>query len=309
MPAPLHNDPDRVHILMCTRNGARWIRSQLQSLLDQTHANWCLWVSDDHSTDATREILAEFAAQEPGRVAGVFDGPGKGSSANFLSLICRSDLPAGYVALCDQDDFWLPHKLDHALASLRPMQGRPAAWSGRFWITDGDLAPRHLPAPWPKGPSLENAVVQNIMSGHTLTLNPEALALIRRAGPVAVPHHDWWIYLVLMACDAAAIADSEVVLHYRQHARNAVGTRSGPRALANRLAAVMTGELRDWISANLEALENADLPLSAKARHLLVQRKNSHGSGMMKLFTDFSVHRQDRAETAALKLATRLRRL
>ncbi|WP_071796255.1 glycosyltransferase [Natronohydrobacter thiooxidans] len=306
-PEPDH-DP-RVHVLLCTCNGAAWLGAQLDSLLAQSYPDWQLWISDDHSTDETLSILADFARHHPQRVAAIMDGPGQGSAANFLSLLCHPDLPEGYVALCDQDDVWLPHKLEHAMMRLRPMAGLPCAWSGRYVFTDAQMRPLSLPEAWPLGPSLENALVQNIMSGHTLTLNPEALALVRRAGPVAVPHHDWWIYLLLMACDAQALIDPEVVLHYRQHGRNTIGRRSGLRARAARLSGLMNGALRDWIVANLAALSQADLPLSPKASRLIALHEQAQGAGLHHLLRDFAIHRQNRSETLVLALAKRLQRL
>lgn len=303
---------DRVHILMCTRNGARWLPAQLDSLCAQTYPDWVLWVSDDGSGDDTRAILEDFAARHPGRVAAILEGPGQGSAANFLSLLCHPDLPAAHVALCDQDDVWLPHKLSHAMAQLRPMAGQACGWSGRFRVcqfpseaTSGQK--EYLPAPWLRGPSLGNAVVQNIMSGHTLTLTPEALALIRRAGPVRVPHHDWWIYLVLMACGARAVIDPEVVLHYRQHGQNALGRRTGLRARLARLEWLLDDTMRGWITANLDALAAADLPLSDRARALLAARDSQAGLGRLR--QDFAIHRQSRAETLLLTCAMLLRRL
>lgn len=299
-----------VHILMCTRNGAAWLENQLDSLVTQSYSNWQLWISDDGSTDGTQKILTGFARRHPSRVAAIFDGPGQGSSAaNFLSLVCHPDLPVGYTAFCDQDDIWLPHKLEHAMAQLRPASGRPCGWSGRYIFTDAQMRPLTLSASWPRGPSLENAVVQNIMSGHTLTLNPEALALIRRGGQVCVPHHDWWIYLVLMACDAQAIIDTEVVLHYRQHDRNTVGQRWGLKARTTRVATLLNGGLRTWILANLAALSQADLPLSPKARRMMALYEPLKGTGLQYILRDFAVHRQSGLETAALELAKRLRRL
>ncbi len=47
----------QVAILMCTKNGAAFLDEQLNSIADQTHANWILFVSDDGSTDETRNIL------------------------------------------------------------------------------------------------------------------------------------------------------------------------------------------------------------------------------------------------------------
>ncbi|ATX65600.1 glycosyltransferase [Roseinatronobacter bogoriensis] len=299
----------KVHILLCTYNGAAWLEAQLESLVAQTHRDWLLWVSDDNSSDDTRAILARFAARYPGRVAAVLDGPRKGGAANFLSLLCHADIPEGYVALCDQDDVWMPHKLAHALAQLRPWAGTPCAWAGRYMFTDQYLNPLGLSPHWARGPSLENALVQNIMSGHTLTLNPEALALVRRAGPMPVAHHDWWIYLLLMACNGHALIDTEVVLQYRQHRDNTIGRRAGLRARAGRAIAMVNGTLNSWIMGNLAALAAADAPLSPQARHLVDGSRQRSAKIASAALGNFSTHRQHRAETLAFAFAKCLRRL
>jgi glycosyltransferase involved in cell wall biosynthesis len=51
----------QIAILMCTKNGAAFLGEQLNSIADQTHSNWILFVSDDGSTDETRNILRRFA--------------------------------------------------------------------------------------------------------------------------------------------------------------------------------------------------------------------------------------------------------
>jgi glycosyltransferase involved in cell wall biosynthesis len=51
----------QIAILMCTKNGAAFLSEQLQSIADQTHTNWTLYVSDDGSTDDTKKILQQFA--------------------------------------------------------------------------------------------------------------------------------------------------------------------------------------------------------------------------------------------------------
>jgi glycosyltransferase involved in cell wall biosynthesis len=52
-----------VAILMCTFNGERFLKEQLDSFATQTHQNWTLWVSDDGSTDQTLEILRATQAE------------------------------------------------------------------------------------------------------------------------------------------------------------------------------------------------------------------------------------------------------
>lgn len=285
------------------------IGAQLDSFVAQTHQDWSLWVSDDGSTDDTMQILEHFSHRHPGRNIHILQGPGLGSAANFLHLLCHPDLPSGIVALSDQDDVWLPQKLERAVTQLQATGHAPSVWAARYWITDKNLKPIHCSDPWLRGPSLENALVQNILSGHTITLNPAALALVRQAGTPRVPHHDWWIYLLLMACGAQAILEQQPMLYYRQHDANTVGRRSAPSARFKRLAALKRGQLRNWITANLDALLAADIPLTPKARQIAQSWLQADPPDKARVLLGFGVHRQSRAETGLIHLAARMGKL
>lgn len=251
----------RVRILLATRNGAAHLQPQLQSYLDQDHADWALWVSDDGSEDGTRAILERFAAAHPEREIRLLQGPGRGAAANFLSLITHPDLPPGPVALSDQDDVWMPDRLSRGLAAVTGPAG-PALYGARTIETGPDLRP----LPRQKGPlpppSFANALVQNIVAGNTITMNGAALAALRAAGAPDVPYHDWWIYLRLSAIGAQITLDQRPVLYYRQHAGNVIGAHSGTRARLARIGALLGGAYRDWLRRNLDALlaRPGDLP-------------------------------------------------
>ena len=297
-----------IRILMGTRNGARWLGAQLESLTAQSHDDWSLWISDDGSEDDTRALIADFAARHPGRVARLVDGPRQGSAANYLSLLTHPDLPAGPVALADQDDVWLPHKLKAALTALEGQPG-PCLWAAAYRLTDADLQPLHKAGVWPRGPSLGNALVQNILSGHTLTLNAQALALLRCAGRARVPHHDWWIYLVVMAAGGRAICDPEIALLYRQHGANTVGARASLSARRQRFAGLMGGEWGAWMGANFAALRTSGLELPPDLGAFLRAWPEASGGRRAALLRKLRAHRQSRAETALLYLAAKAGRL
>lgn len=299
-----------VHILMGTFNGGRWIAEQLNSFLQQTHPYWSLWVSDDGSNDDTRAQLEAFARNNPGRLARILDGPRQGSAANFLNLLCHPDLPPGVVALSDQDDVWMPHKLACAIEQLSMAGPDACVWSARYVIKSEERQTARVSAVWSRGPSLQNALVQNILSGHTLTLNPAALALVRRAGRQKVPHHDWWIYLIMMACGARALVDREIVLCYRQHDANTVGARSSLVARRKRSVALMNGELGAWVSENIQSLQSIhDLPITASAAEVLQRWQGNGPLHRLRFLYDLKIHRQSRSETAILYLAAILGKL
>lgn len=281
-----------VRILLATRNGAAHLAEQLDSYRAQDHGDWALWVSDDGSTDGTWEILERFRAADPGREIRLLRGPGRGAAANFLSLLTHPDLPAGPVALSDQDDVWMPHRLSRGLAAVTARDG-PALYGSVTTETDPDLRPlnrRVRPLP---PPSFGNALVQNIVAGNTVTMNAAALAALRAGGCPEVPYHDWWIYLRLAGTGARIILDDVPVLYYRQHPGNVIGAHSGMRASWQRLAALADGQYRDWVAANLTALlarpagllpereAAARALLETRPRRLALNRSGARRSGRL----------------------------
>ena len=280
-----------------------WLPAQLDSLAAQTHPAWSLWVSDDGSTDGTRACLEDFAARHPGRVERVVTGPAQGSAANFLHLLCHPELPAGPVALCDQDDVWDAEKLALSLAALRGAGQVPAVWAARYAIADAGLTRAKPSARWMRPPSLANALVQNILSGHTLTLNAAALAHLRGAGIQPVPHHDWWIYLLMAATGARILVDDRLVLQYRQHDANLMGARHMMRLA--RLRGLFDGTMQSWISANVAALAQVDALLTPQARELVADWQNPDVANW-RVMRRYGVHRQSLADTGILHLAAAL---
>lgn len=311
--------PGHVRILMCTRNGAAFLPAQLQSFLDQDHGDWSLWVSDDGSTDATRDLLAGFAAAHPGRVARILDGPGQGSAVNFLTLAGHPDLGPGPVALADQDDVWMPHRLGRGLAALAGGAG-PAVYASRTMLADAQLRPIRASTRHARPAGFANALVQNILAGNTLMLDSAALMLLRASLPAAlagaaqgraVPHHDWWIYLLMTGAGARLVLDDRPGLLYRQHDGNLLGAHRGWRGGLERALFALQGGYADWIGRNLAALEAAGDLLTPRARRLvadLAALRGRRGPAALAALWRAGVYRQGRAGQAliaALALAGR----
>lgn len=105
----MNTNAPRISIAMATYNGARHIREQLDSLAAQTLAPCELVVTDDGSTDATLEIVAEFASIAPFPVHIHRNEKRLGFADNFLyaASLCGGE----FIAFCDQDDVWMAEKL------------------------------------------------------------------------------------------------------------------------------------------------------------------------------------------------------
>ena len=125
------NKNSTISIAMCTYNGERFLREQTESFVRQSRLPDQLVICDDGSTDATRSCLTEFARTSPFPVELRFNTTTLGVARNFEQALmaCTSD----YVALCDQDDRWIPTKLQR-LAEL--LDANPNAG---FACSDADL--------------------------------------------------------------------------------------------------------------------------------------------------------------------------
>ncbi len=109
-----------VSVVMATYNGERFLQPQLDSLAAQTRLPDELVVQDDGSTDATWSILEAFRESAPFPVHLHRSERNVGYGEAFFEAALRAK--GEWLALCDQDDVWLPHKLatvaQHAAAGV-----------------------------------------------------------------------------------------------------------------------------------------------------------------------------------------------
>lgn len=301
----------RVTIALCTYNGAAHLEAQLVSYLAQTHTAWDLWVSDDGSTDATLDILHAFATNYRAvHDVRILTGPRAGVAANFIQLLCHPDLPNQPVALSDQDDVWLPKKL--ALACVEMTGDTPVLYGAQSISVDAVLRPIGQSIGGGM-PSFGNALVQNIVSGHSSMLNSAALKVVRTAGvPQGIPYHDWWLYQLITGVGGKVVVRPDAVLLYRQHAGNVMGSHQGVSAMLTRITEVFGRTFGEWIAANtknLRALETNLTPDASLTLAGLDAAAPRVGRARLAIFRRHSIIRQGKLGTAALYFAVLLGRV
>ena len=108
---------NNISIALCTHNGAKYLPLQLEGIVSQRVQPYEIVICDDLSSDNTIFIIQEFAtsAKIPTRI---FSNELRiGVIANFSKAIslCQGE----YVALCDQDDIWLPEKLELTFKKMK----------------------------------------------------------------------------------------------------------------------------------------------------------------------------------------------
>lgn len=292
-----------VQIVMATCNGARFLPEQLESFAQQDHEDWSLWVSDDHSSDATREIVEQFASRVPQDVH-LVEGPGKGPAANFLFLLNHPTLGCYPTALSDQDDLWLPDKLSRFVAVLEREEERemPLLFCGATQIIDEAARPLGLSPARPRPPSFYNALVECIAGGNTMGLNREALRLIWRISPkVDVPFHDWWLYLLITGVGGRVVYDPVPLLLYRKHDNNHRGARLGWKPRIKRLQELIHGDYGQWVQRNLASLKRIESELEPEARDYISVLQLKGPSGWLRKNTYLvRCYRQNPLETLVI---------
>lgn len=226
----------KVQVLLSAYNGEQYISEQIQSILNQTHAAVSILIRDDGSTDKTMELLDQWVTTHPDKIK-LIKGTNVGVVSSFFELLRAADAEADYYCFCDQDDVWLDHKVEHAIARLDSSiyTEVPAMVFTSTYLTDDKL---NRKGAWPKPPAQEpsffNALYENIAIGATITMNRSARNLFINSQSVdsqKVLMHDWWFYLLVSAF-GTVIYDNKPSMLYRQHNNNVVG---GSNSLVGKL--------------------------------------------------------------------------
>ncbi|MRD48616.1 glycosyltransferase [Caenimonas koreensis DSM 17982] len=215
----------RVIVVMSTYRGERFVAEQVRSILAQLPARASLLIRDDGSGDSTPDIVESIG---DARIQ-LTRGSNIGFARSFFWLLSHVPPDAEMVMVCDQDDVWLPGRVDRAWAHIGNAPGKPILYFSRLTLVDEELRVLgDTPLP-PRGPSFANAVIENIVTGCTIALSPAAVALVCRTGRQELIYfHDWWIYLVVSAL-GQVVMDPQPTVLYRQHGSNVIGRGAGWR--------------------------------------------------------------------------------
>lgn len=222
-------------ILLATYNGERFLASQLDSLWQQSFQDFELIVRDDGSSDATVRLLKEAQAKRPGQVKLIIDNKVRlGPKGSFAELLRNASTP--YVAFCDQDDYWLPCKLERLIEAIRSEERKfgssiPILCCSDAKVTDSELNvtdvsyfDKHkISVSDGRDLALPRLIFRNYAIGATTMINAPLVELCKQIPDEAIMH-DWWCALVACILGRTVTLNEPLVL-YRQHGSNAVGSR------------------------------------------------------------------------------------
>lgn len=303
-----------VAILLCTFNGESFLAEQLDSLETQTYKNWIVIASDDGSTDLTLQILKQYQVKWPSGKLTIRRGPQKGFCLNFLNLACDPKIKADFFAFCDQDDVWLPEKLMASIQIIlaKQKEDQPFLYCGRTKYVTVDLKPCGESPKFVFPPSFRNALVQSIAGGNTMVFNHAAKCLVEKPGPLNLPSHDWWVYILVSGHGGAIYYDSTSLILYRQHTKALVGGNTTLKARCLRCVMFLKGRLQNWNNQHCKSLVNNSYILSDENKYILdwfTKLKFVTWYERIRILGVCGLYRQTRVGTFSLYVAAFLNKL
>lgn len=262
----------KVNILLSTYNGEQFLAEQIQSIQKQTFQDWTLLIRDDGSMDKTREIIAAFVAQD-GRIRWIneADSSNLGVIKSFHRLVEHEE--ADYYFFSDQDDVWLPHKLEQSLAEAQKYSAdMPLMVYMDLTVVNQEL--QILSESMIRSQSghanteLIEELTENTVTGGVAMVNHALVQLWHQTEDILM--HDWYLALLATAFGKLVYIDQPGEL-YRQHDNNVLGARTWSKRMKKWLRPQLL------FSAYWDLIENSqkqaafllDMPLSADQRELV----------------------------------------
>jgi glycosyltransferase involved in cell wall biosynthesis len=206
-----------ISVVMATYNGEQFLRKQLNSILQQTLAPKEIIIVDDCSQDGTVAILKEYADRFS-NIRFVLNEKNLGYIGNFEKGMKMAQ--GNFIALSDQDDIWVPSKLEKLYHGLGP---HLLIYSDSELIDENDALLHKKMSDIKNQIAYDNCLMYTIGAwapGHTFLFKKE---LLDRCIPFpTIVTHDLWIGYVA-TCYSPIQYLPEPLVQYRQHHYNAIG--------------------------------------------------------------------------------------
>ncbi|WP_102407629.1 glycosyltransferase [Parabacteroides bouchesdurhonensis] len=210
---------EKISVVMCTYNGAKYLKEQLDSIINQTYPIYEMIIQDDCSTDDTMTILQEYANKFS--YIKVFQNfEQKGINKNFFSAIIKAT--GDYIAISDQDDIWELDKIEYQINSI-----------GDDWLSSGFSRPfvngrninchfdRRIP-----NCTLERMMYVGVTPGHTMLFKKNVMGKIPHLDKYMCFYtYDKVIQMVVAAYGKIQFCD-HILVNNRRHIQAATYTPS-----------------------------------------------------------------------------------
>jgi glycosyltransferase involved in cell wall biosynthesis len=224
-----------VSVALCTYNGEKYLKEQLDSILLQTYSPIEIIIVDDHSNDGTVALLESYGEKNE-NIHLFFNEVNVGFNKNFEKAISYSR--GEFIAISDQDDFWRKDKIEllknhiadnYAIFSnseLIDSEGRPI---GKKLLNNFELQNKY-----------EEILFENFVTGHTCLM---ARKLAEDILPIPENgFYDWWIGFIALYNNRLTYLD-ECLTQHRIH-----GTSVIQKVISNKKSTTEKSNLSNQLS-------------------------------------------------------------
>ena len=221
-----------ITVLMGVYNGEKYLAQQLDSILCQTYKEYDIVISDDCSTDNSRNIILQYKDKFQNKFLVLENKANIGVHNNFQQLINSAD--NRFYMFLDQDDIWLPEKIEVSYNKILELEKKYGdnipllVFSDKILIDSNENIIAESSIEYEKYNvnqlTLNKLLIQNVVSGCTVIFN-NALKQLLADIPKEAVMYDYWAALT-----AAAFGKIEYIniplMKYRQHENNVTKTES-----------------------------------------------------------------------------------
>ncbi len=286
----------KIAVLLCTKNGARYIQKQLISIKEQNIGEIDLYISDNNSSDGTIKIVEDFAEVNKEINIIFLSGRDLHFANNYVFLAKSINKAYKYYAFCDQDDIWLKCHLKRGVSYLEKIESKKALlYCSRTMLINEDDTKIGKSQKFIKKPFFQNALVQSIAGANTMIFNKEAFDLLTKISiNESIISHDWLLYILVSGSGGEVIYNQIPTVLYRQHDKNIIGSNMGIFNKLKRLMMVLKGEYRDYNLSNFNQIEYVNKLSNQNYKIYECYKKSVNGAILLRLFYLFKsgVYRQ-----------------
>lgn len=209
----MNADIKKVSVVMCTYNGERFLREQLNSILAQDYPLYEIIVQDDRSTDDTWDILKSYCAAHPNLFKIYRNEEQLGFNRNFHTAMMRAK--GDMIAISDQDDIWFDNKIRLQVEKI----GEADLCFSDYYTDETYTRPlKNYISP---RTDFEHIIFYDCTPGHTMLLKTEFLKSIKLWDYTIF--YDWW--LSVHALMGNGLVKVEKALNWHRHYAGSVTTR------------------------------------------------------------------------------------
>lgn len=188
----------KVQILMSSYNGSKYIKRQIESIMNQEDVITYLFIRDDGSSDNTVDIIKDLKIIYHERIE-LIEGNNIGWKKSFMQLLYSSG-DFEYFGFSDQDDVWFPNKLTTLIRLMEEdteFNGVKLAHSNSLTVNPDFSVKKEQEIRREKPISHKSAIVTEYFQGCGMLWNRIAMDMIKKYMPMEDGiAHDFWVGII-----------------------------------------------------------------------------------------------------------------